>query len=280
MKILITGGSGQLGTDLTRMLGEKHQVFSYSSQELDITNQRLVWDVITQDLPDVVIHAAAYTKVDLAETEQDRAYAVNSLGTRNVAMAAERVGAKLVYISTDYVFDGEGLQPYREYDLPNPRSVYGKTKLAGEEFVKSLSTRYFIVRTSWVFGRYGNNFVKTMLKLAESRTEISVVDDQVGSPTLTVDLVEFLSQLINTTYYGLYHVSNTGSCSWYEFAKTIFDLTGKRHIQVNPIKTSEFPRPAPRPSNSILEHTAIRTNQFSDLRHWKEALKQYLTDSD
>lgn len=215
MRVLLTGANGQLGHDLVAILSNQHQVFGVSRQYMDITDLTRVLDVVQTIKPDIVIHAAAYTRVDYAESDQDRAYLVNTYGTRNVTVAAQQTGAKMIYLSTDYVFDGQSKLPYIEYDRVNPLNVYGKSKLAGEELVKTLSDKYFIVRTSWLYGKQGNNFVKTMLKLAENRNEVSVVDDQVGSPTYTKDLAWFLSILSETDKYGIYHASNTGACSWF-----------------------------------------------------------------
>jgi dTDP-4-dehydrorhamnose reductase len=231
--------------------------------------------VIGSYKPEVVIHCAAYTKVDQAESEPDEAYRVNADGTRNAALAAEQIGAKFVYISTDYVFDGKANAPYRENDRTDPQSVYGKSKLAGEQWVQSLSSRYFIVRTSWVYGKYGSNFVKTMLRLAEERDRLKVVSDQVGSPTYTLDLAQFLLELVQTDHYGIFHASNSGACSWYEFAKAIFEERGMI-VQVEPCTTAEFPRPAPRPAYSVLDHGAIRAHGLKPLRPWREALSNFL----
>lgn len=284
MKILITGANGQLGQELVQYFlsrSEKglspNEVMPFSRAEMDITDPAEVQALVQTNKPDVIIHAGAYTKVDQAESDEDRAYAVNAFGTRNVAVAAEKVGAKLVYISTDYVFEGRGQRPYTEFDQPHPLSVYGKSKLAGEEFVKSFSSRFFIVRTSWVYGVYGANFVKTMLKLAEEKPELTVVQDQIGSPTYTRDLAVFLGELIQGELYGVYHATNAGFCSWYEFAQAIFEESGIDVI-VNPCTTEEFVRPAPRPAFSVLEHKAIRLNGFKDLRFWREGLKDFLAE--
>jgi len=194
-------------------------------------------------------------------------------------LAAEEIGAKFVYISTDYVFDGRADKPYREYDRTDPQTVYGRSKLAGEQLVQSLSSRYFIVRTSWVYGKHGANFVKTMLKLAEERDRLKVVHDQIGSPTYTLDLARFLLELVKTDYYGIYHASNSGICSWYEFAKAIFEER-RLNVHVEPCTTEEFPRPAPRPAWSVLDHGAIRAHGFEPLRPWREALRHYLQNSE
>lgn len=278
MKVIVTGATGQLGTDLVQILSKNHfDVIGFSRAELDITNMDSLFLTFNRIKPDVVIHAAAYTKVDQAESEADKAYLVNSLGTRNTVIAATEVGAKFCYISTDYIFDGKNTSPYLEFDIPNPLGIYGKTKYAGEEFVKNFSSQYYIVRTSWMYGLHGENFVKTMLKLAQNRNELEVIHDQTGSPTYTVDLAYFLCNLIQTKNYGIYHASNNGSCSWYEFAKAIFEEAGIS-IRVNPIKTEEYNRPAPRPKYSVLDNLSIRCHGFQELRHWREALKEFIAD--
>ncbi|WP_409344208.1 dTDP-4-dehydrorhamnose reductase [Paenibacillus sp. MBLB4367] len=276
MKVVVTGANGQLGKDLVDILLNKgFDVYGFGRAELDICNLEQCRQVLDSLRPDTIVHSAAYTAVDQAESDQDRAYQVNAFGTRNIAVCAERIGAKLVYISTDYVFDGTGQVPYKEYDSTNPIGVYGKSKHAGELLVSSLCHRYFIVRTSWVYGLHGNNFVKTMLKLGNERDSLKVVNDQVGSPTYTVDLSHFLVELIRTERYGIYHASNSGACSWYEFAKAIFEVSGLS-IDVEPCTTDEFPRPAPRPMFSVMDHMSIRTNGFEDFRHWKEALHAFI----
>ncbi|SDG28160.1 dTDP-4-dehydrorhamnose reductase [Fontibacillus panacisegetis] len=283
MRVLVTGARGQLGQDLVNILEQaNHNVIGCDRDTLDITDQVACLDQVLNLKPDAIIHCAAYTAVDQAEGDIDSAYAVNAVGTRNMVVAAECTGAKFCYISTDYVFDGTSTLPYQEYDNTNPQSIYGKSKRAGEELVKSLSSKYFIVRTSWVYGLYGNNFVKTMLRLGFEKPEISVVNDQKGSPTYTVDLAGFLLELISTEKYGVYHASNSGECTWYEFAQAIFEeaaAIGKSFsIQVNPCTTEDFPRPAPRPRNSVMEHLSIRTNGFKDIRSWREGLRDFLKE--
>ncbi|NOV00265.1 dTDP-4-dehydrorhamnose reductase [Paenibacillus planticolens] len=277
MKILVTGANGQLGQDVVKVLGTNHEVHGFGREQLDFTNESQCLEVLEALKPDTVIHCGAYTAVDLAETEEDMAYKINAVGTRNLTVAAEKVGAKLCYISTDYVFDGSASKPYREYDNTNPQSIYGKSKRAGEHLVQTLSSKYFIVRTSWVYGLYGANFVKTMLKLAQERDSLKVVNDQFGSPTYTVDLANFLEQLVQTERYGIYHASNSGVCSWFDFANAIFEESGKK-MNVEPCSTEEFPRPAPRPRYSAMEHLSIRTNGFEDLRPWREGLKAFLME--
>ncbi|CAG7647694.1 dTDP-4-dehydrorhamnose reductase [Paenibacillus solanacearum] len=242
---------------------------------MDITDINQCKQQINNYQPDAIIHCAAYTAVDQAESDEDQVYLVNAYGTRNLAVAAEQQGSKLCYISTDYVFDGQASQPYKEYDNTNPTGVYGKSKRAGEILVQSLASRYFIVRTSWVYGLHGNNFVKTMLKLAKDRDHLKVVNDQIGSPTFTEDLAAFLLRLVATEKYGIYHASNSGKCSWFDFAKAIFEESDLQ-IAVDPCTTEEFPRPAPRPNFSVMDHMSIRTNGFEDLRPWREALRDFL----
>ncbi|WP_018887673.1 dTDP-4-dehydrorhamnose reductase [Paenibacillus massiliensis] len=284
MKVMVTGAAGQLGTDAVRIFREQgHEVLASDRAQLDITDQQQTLDAVTAFKPDAIVHCAAYTAVDAAETDVDGAYRVNAVGTRNLAVAAEQVGAKLIYISTDYVFDGQSEQPYHEYDNTNPQSIYGKSKRAGEVHAQTLSSRYFIVRTSWVYGLHGNNFVKTMLKLGQEKPSLQVVHDQKGSPTYTVDLVHFLSELMLTEKYGIYHASGSGACTWYEFTQAIFeearDIMGLTiQAELHPCTTDQFPRPAHRPANSVMEHLSIRTNGFSDLRPWREALKDFLKE--
>ncbi|MDY8049373.1 dTDP-4-dehydrorhamnose reductase [Paenibacillus polymyxa] len=284
MKVLVTGAAGQLGSQVCEFFQKQaYDVLPCDREKLDITNLEQAIGISKNYQPDVIIHCAAYTAVDAAENDIDKAYQINAYGTRNMALAAEKVGAKLVYISTDYVFDGFSKLPYQEYDNTNPQTVYGKSKRAGEILVQSLSSRYFIVRTSWVYGIKGSNFVKTMLKLGQEKPMLQVVNDQIGSPTYTVDLVDFLNEIIKTEKYGVYHASNKGSCSWYEFTQAIFrdaeDILGiKMTSKLEPCTTQQFPRPAPRPFNSVLDHMSIRANGLTDLRPWREGLQQFLKE--
>nr|WP_154894974.1 dTDP-4-dehydrorhamnose reductase [Paenibacillus xylanexedens] len=283
MKVLVTGANGQLGRDVVLLLEkEGHSVLACDRDRMDITNQAQCNVVISSYHPEVVVHCAAYTAVDAAETDIDGAYKVNAVGTRNVTVAAEKAGAKLIYISTDYVFDGNSLNPYQEYDDTNPQSVYGKSKRAGELLVQSLSSKWFVVRTSWVYGLYGNNFVKTMLKLGQEKPKLQVVHDQKGSPTYTVDLAGFLLKLMQTEMYGIYHASNSGTCTWYEFTEAVFaearNVGGLSiQAQLEPCTTEQFPRPAPRPRNSVMDHLSIRTNGLTDLRPWREGLREFIS---
>ncbi len=276
MKIYITGASGQLGYDVCRELtarGIEHR--GVSSKELDITDRQAVFEALAAYRPDAVIHCAAYTAVDKAEDEPEKCWSVNVDGTRNLAETCREIGAKLLYVSTDYVFEGTGDRPYEVDDPVNPQNVYGASKLAGELAVKSLLEKYFIVRTSWVFGKNGNNFVKTMLRLAETKTEVNVVCDQVGSPTYTADLAPLLCDMVQTDRYGVYHATNEGFFSWAEFAQEIFRLAGK-NVKVNAIPTSEYPTKAVRPFNSRLSKECLDRQRFSRLPDWHDALKRYI----
>lgn len=276
MKILITGIQGQLGYDVAKVLDtRKMEYYAPSLEELDITDPAAVLAILEKYCPDAVIHCAAYTAVDRAEEEPEKCWTVNVDGTRNIAEGCKKIGAKLLYISTDYVFEGTGEQFYKETDPVNPQNVYGASKLAGELVVKSFLEKYFIVRTSWVFGENGNNFVKTMLQLAETKTEISVVCDQIGSPTYTGDLAPLLCDMIETEKYGIYHATNEGTCSWAEFAEEIFRLAGKK-VTVKPITSEEYPTRAKRPKNSRLERTKLEEMKFIKLESWQDSLKKYI----
>lgn len=276
MRIMVTGANGQLGQELVKQLSDsEHDLFAYTKTELDITDTESVLTVCDDIKPHIIINAAAYTNVDGAETNEELAYQVNAVGQRNLTVAAEKVGAKICYISTDYVFNGQATSPYNEYMNVDPLGVYGQSKYAGEFLTQTLHTKYFIVRTAWVYGEYGPNFVKTMLKLAEEKSELGVVHDQVGSPTYTVDLAEFLIELVQTEKYGIYHCTNSGICSWYEFAQEIFKLA-KKDIKVVPLTSDQFPRPAKRPTYSVLGDLSVRINGFIPRRNWKEALGEYI----
>ena len=278
MRILVTGASGQLGYDVERELerrGIEH--LGTSSRELDITDRAAVEHLMQSYRPDAVVHCAAYTKVDLAEDEPERCWAVNADGTRNMAAACRKTGAKLLYISTDYVFPGAGERSYETGDPTGPVNTYGRSKLAGELAVQSLLEKYFIVRISWVFGKNGNNFVKTMLRLAETKAELSVVCDQIGSPTYTADLAPLLCDMVQTERYGVYHATNEGTCAWSEFAEAIFELAG-RQVVVHPIPTSAYPTRAAWPLNSRMSKECLHSNGFQELPEWKNALARYLKE--
>lgn len=275
MKILITGSNGMLGHDLEKVLKESHELVLTTSKTLDITDKDMTMDFIVENKPDVVINSAAYTDVDGCETNQDLAYAVNGEGVRNLALACKQIDCPLVHVSTDYVFDGTAREPIAEDGEIGPISIYGKSKLKGEEAIQEILDKYFIVRTAWLYGINGKNFPKTMLELAENHPEITVVYDEVGTPTYTPDLAYGISQLIETDYYGIYHLTNSGSCSWCEFAKYIFEIAG-RDVKVIPVTASEFSRPAPRPSYSVLKNEKWVENGFEPLRDYKEAISEYI----
>jgi len=277
MRVLVTGAGGQLGRELCSMTDGQVEVVGLDRRALDVTDLARCREAIAAYLPDAVIHAAAYTAVDRAEEEPDEAFRVNAAGTRNMSLAAREGQAKFCYISTDYVFDGRASAPYNEYDAPNPLNVYGKSKLAGERLAQSLSDRWFVVRTSWVYGAHGANFVKTMLRLGAERGRVQVVADQKGSPTWAKDLAAFLLALVSTEAYGIYHATNAGHCSWYEFARAIFEEKGMR-VEVVPCTTEEFPRPARRPAYSVLDGAAVRYNGLPAMRHWREALREFLRE--
>ncbi len=274
MRVLVTGANGQLGQELAKLLPERgYEVRALSRRELDIADPASVDRAVEDHSPELLINAAAYTNVDGSETETGTAYAVNALGPRNLAQACERRGCELLHVSTNYVFDGESDRPYEPFDLPNPISAYGRTKLAGEEYVKHLSSRWYLVRTAGVYGR-GHNFVRTMLQVARERDVLKIKDDEFISPTYARDLAEGIAEVVETGLYGLYHLTNSGSCSWYEFAEEIFSLSGTE-IEVLPIPTSEYPLPAARPANGVLSSLGGPM-----LRHWREALADYLEKGD
>jgi len=278
MKVLVTGVNGQLGYDVCKVLAvRKIEHRGVDIGDIDITDAQAVREQVTAYHPDAVIHCAAWTAVDRAEDEPEKCRAVNVNGTRNIAAACRETGAKLLYVSTDYVFPGTGEQFYEPDDPTGPLSVYGKTKLGGELAVQELLERYFIVRTSWVFGRNGNNFVKTMLRLAETKTEVNVVCDQMGSPTYTADLAPLLCDMIVTDKYGVYHATNEGICTWAEFAQEIFRQTGK-DVRVNAIPTSEYSTRAVRPLNSRMSKEKLTEAGFKRLPAWQDALRRYLKE--
>ena len=291
MRILITGISGMLGVDLHETLREEYEVVgldikdfpstSLSSPRLhkaDITDGHRLRKLFYQLAPDFVIHTAAYADVDGCEKNPDGAHRVNALGTRNIALICQEKNIPLVYVSTDFVFDGKKNYPYTELDEPHPLNVYGRSKLAGENYVRSLLERYFIVRTSWLYGRYGKNFVETILKLAEEKEVLTVVGDQVGSPTYSRDLAQEMKKLASGSSYGIYHITNSGSCNWYNFAEEILKLAGIRGVKVKPITSKELNRPAPRPQFSVLKSSSSRPGAGNTMRPWKEALKEYLEE--
>lgn len=276
MRVLITGAGGQLGRDLVRVLSDTDTVMPCDRAGLDVTDAEVVRRVFEREKPDAVIHAAAYTSVDRAEIEPDEAYRVNALGARNVAAAAAEIGAKLVHISTDYVFDGRLGRPYHEFDRPAPLSVYGRSKREGERLVRFVHTKSFIVRTSWLYDRGPHNFIGKILQAAREGRTLRVVHDEIGSPTYTADLAEFLSRLIRTPLYGIYHAANTGSCSRFELAKAALMLAGLDHVPLQPISAVDLLGAAPRPGYSVLDGMMIRLNGLAPLPNWQEGLARCL----
>jgi dTDP-4-dehydrorhamnose reductase len=292
MKVLVTGANGQLGTDLCQVL-QYLEVIPLTHKDIEIGDMDSVKQVFNKYKPDTIINTVAYVRVDDCETEQDKAFLINALGARNVAVAAQELGAKLIYMSTDYVFGGVGEtlvvshkaggdkpRPYTELDTPIPLSIYGKSKLAGENLVRHLCQKHFIIRTSGLFGvagasGKGGNFVETMLRLAREQDELRVVNDQVFCPTYTQDLAQKIAQLINTEYYGIFHITNKGSCSWYEFAMEILKQAGLK-TPIVPITSDRYPQKAKRPRFSVLDNYHLRLLDMDDMRTWQEALKDYM----
>lgn len=284
MKVAVIGASGQLGSDLCRELSLVELV-PLTHSEVEITDTDSIKQTFARHQPNVVINTAAFQKVDDCETNPDKSFRVNALGARNVAVASQELGAKLVHISTDYIFGGENeshTTPYTEFDTPVPPNLYGKSKLAGESLVEHLCSRHFIIRTSGLFGVAGSsgkggNFVETMLRLAREQDELRVVNDQVFSPTYTKDLAKKIAQLIKTEYYGIFHITNREACSWYEFTKEILRLAGLK-TPVIPITSAQYPQKAKRPSFSVLDNYQLRLLGIDDMRPWQEALADYMKE--
>jgi dTDP-4-dehydrorhamnose reductase len=281
-KILITGVGGMLGWALVNNLSREYEVKGIDIQDGDITDQSAITKIIKDYRPKIIIHAAAYTDVDGSELNRQRSFAVNAKGTESVSLASKEINAVLFYISTDYVFDGQKKKPYIETDLPHPINIYGQSKLAGEKIIQSLLDKYFILRTSWLFGPKGKNFVTTILNKAEEDKVLKIVSDQLGSPTYTLDLARVINALIanidfgdSASIYGIYHITNSGSCSWYEFAKKIISLR-QLNIQVLPISSQESKRPAQRPKMSVLDNAKLKAVFNLSLRPWQEALNHFL----
>lgn len=282
MRVLVTGAKGQLGTDVMEQLNANNiEAVGIDREELDIVDKKACEEFFekanAEKRIDAVIHCAAYTAVDKAEDEQELSYNINALGTENIALACKKFDMKLMYISTDYVFNGQGERPWEPDDEREPLNVYGKTKYEGELFVEKLSDKYFIVRIAWVFGIAGHNFIKTMLKLAKERDSLTVVDDQIGSPTYTADLSKLLVSMIQTDKYGRYHATNEGYCSWYEFAKEIFRVAGVK-IDVKPVDSSAYPAKAKRPANSRMEKSKLDEMGFKRLPSWQDATRRYIEE--
>lgn len=281
MVVLVTGANGQLGQSL-QFIAEKHPEIEFvfcDSEKLDITDYDNVNDVFNEFIPDYCINAAAYTAVDKAELEPEKAYSVNVLGPQNLSKLCKINNTVLVHISTDFVFDGTKTTPYTELDKPNPTGVYGQTKLDGEIAIQDIWEKHYIVRTSWVYSQFGNNFMKTMLRLGSERDSLSVVNDQIGTPTNAVDLAEVLVAIItknakqNTEHYGIFNFSNEGQCSWYDFAKKIFEFNNI-NINLQPIPTTSYPTPAKRPAFSVLDKSKIKSIFGNEIKNWEVSLRK------
>ncbi|MBR2519614.1 MAG: dTDP-4-dehydrorhamnose reductase [Selenomonadaceae bacterium] len=276
--VLITGILGQLGFDLAKEFTKRGvKYIAPSLEELELTTEAGAKNFILEKKPETVVHCAAYTAVDKAESEAELALTVNGMGTRWIAEACREIGAKMIYISTDYVFGGDGKIPYEVNDEKNPVNVYGRSKLLGEDAVHALVEKFFIVRTSWVFGINGNNFIKTMLRLGETKKKLNVVNDQIGSPTYTPDLSRLLADMAASDKYGIYHATNEGFCSWADFAREIFEQAGL-DVEVDGVPTIEYPTPARRPFNSRLSKKSLDEAGFDRLPTWQDALKRYLVE--
>lgn len=305
MKILVTGAKGQLGKKIIELLGDEYELILTDSEEMDITNKDKVFEVVGKEKPIAIIHGAAYTRVDDAEDKTDLCRKINAEGSKNVAMAAEANNTTMLYISTDFVFDGGKKAPYIEEDKTNPLSAYGQTKLEGENFVREICTKHYIIRTAWLFGelpegRPGTNFVETMLRLAKEKDSLNIVSDQIGSPTYTKDLVEAIAKIIRPLDLGprvqesiislrlknqdlkpvpcgTYHFSGTGECSWFDFAKEIFKQTNTK-IDIKPITSDQYPQKAKRPPYSYLDKSKIEKTFGIKVRPWQEMLSDYLNN--
>lgn len=277
MRILITGAQGQLGTELCHLLDEKNiEYVGTGSSDLDITDKKVVADYFNEYKPELVYHCAAFTAVDAAEEEPGKTanQKVNVDGTKNIAEAAEKIGAAMVYISTDYVFDGKSEDMYTEDSTPNPQNEYGRAKLVGEKAVSEIMSKYYIIRTSWVFGKYGKNFVYTMLRLAETHDHLTVVNDQMGRPTWTRTLAEFMNYAVeNNIPYGLYQLSNEDSCTWYEFAKEILK---DKNIKIDPVTSDEYPQKAYRPKHSVMSLNKAQNSGYKIIK-WQKALESFMS---
>ncbi len=274
--IIVTGALGQLGSDVCRVLKEKGIPYiGIDKKDVDITSEAEVEDFFEKKDFDVLIHCAAYTAVDKAEEEKELCYAINKSGTENLARICREKDAAIIYISTDYVFSGEGEVPFEVDDEKFPLSVYGKSKYEGEKAVMNICEKYFIVRTSWVFGEQNRNFIATMLRLSETRNEVNVVSDQIGSPTYSADLARLLTEMAQTEKYGVYHGTNEGFCSWYGLAKKVFEYKNIP-VKVNPVTSEEYITPAKRPKNSRLSKKSLSDSGFDLLPFWEDAVERYL----
>ena len=294
-KILITGAEGQLGSELVEVLSDDYKVIAVDKEDFDISEFKAVTNFLTSSRPDVIIHCSAFTDVDACESEKEKAFKVNGIGTRNLAITATKLDSKFFYISTDYVFDGQKKGPYFEYDNTNPKSIYGLSKLLGENFVKEQLSKFFILRIGWLYGKNGKNFAKTMLDLAGNKKEIKVVGDQIGSPTWTLDIIRQIKKLMPTDFYGTYHCTSQGSCSWFDFAVEIFKLMGYKEknkddnlltfenedgksFDLKKVTSQEFKTDARRPRNSVLDNYMLKIQDLDIMPHWKESLTTFINE--
>jgi dTDP-4-dehydrorhamnose reductase len=292
--VLITGAKGQLGSELVEILSKEYNVIPVDKKDFDITEFKSVQNYLTGSRPDIVIHTAAFTDVDACEKQKSKAFKVNGIGTKNLAIMAKKLDAKFFYISTDYVFNGEKEDMYFEYDSPDPKTIYGLSKLLGENFVKEQLNKFFILRIAWLYGKNGENFVKTMLDLAGTRKEIKVVDDQTGSPTWTFNIIRQIKKLMTTDFYGTYHCTSQGSCTWFEFALEIFRQMGyeeinknsktlilqikdsKKAIKLKKITSQKLKSHTRRPRNTVLENYMLKIQNLDIMPHWKESLATFM----
>jgi dTDP-4-dehydrorhamnose reductase len=277
--LLVIGAKGMLGRDLMGVLHSSFsndEVIGWDIEEIDIQKEEDTIAKIERLQPDIVVHIAAYTDVDGCELDEEKAFAVNAEGTKHVALAASRCRAKVVYLSTDYVFDGDKREPYLENDPPHPLNVYGRSKLKGEQYIQEWVKDFLIIRTQWLYGRYGKNFVDSILRQASKKKILSIVDDQIGSPTFTADLAKAISVLIQFNGKGVFHVANSDHCTWYTFGQTILKRSGMDEVRVIPISSQELGRPAARPSYSVLNCEKLKKETGLTLRPWPEALEDYL----
>lgn len=275
-KIMILGARGMLGYDMVKTLSIDYEIIPLDIEELDITKKDDVMKAMIETRPDIVINCAAYTDVDGCESNIEKAFSVNAEGVRYIAQSCKNVDAKLIHYSTDYIFNGKKKSPYKEEDLPNPLNIYGKSKLKGERYVQEILNDYLIIRTEWLFGKNGKNFVSTILELSDQKDELRVVNDQIGSPTYTVDLAYATKTLIEKAVAGIFNITNSGHCSWFEFAKKILDLSNTNHIKIFSISSQQLQRPARRPRNSILNCNKFQIFTGMNLSNWESALQDFL----
>jgi len=277
MKIIILGGKGQLGSEFYNFLKDKEEVYSFSHEELDVLNYELLYKKFREIKPDVVINCSAYTKVDKAEEEKEECIRVNAIGAKNVSYASYKIGAKVIYFSTDYLFDGNKNTPYTELDEPKPLSTYGLSKLYGEKLTREHNPNHLILRVSWLYGIHGKNFVKTIINLAKEKKKLTIVNDQKGSPTYAYDVVRQTYELIKQDKVGTYHASNHGETTWYEFAKKIVEILKIKDVEIVPVKTEEYPSIAKRPKYSTLENFLLKLEKIDMMREWELALEDFLS---